>query len=66
MPTGTIVFFDPYKGFGSILAHDTNKEIFVHINGLIDQVYKDNQVTFDLTEINGKVQAINVVLLRKD
>ena len=64
MRTGTVLFFDPYKGFGKILDTETNQEIFVHINGLIEQVYKDNKVTFKLEVVDGKEQAVNVVLLK--
>jgi CspA family cold shock protein len=62
MPEGVIVFFDPYKGFGSVLSDETNTEIFVHINGLVDQIYKGNKVVFDLLELDGKLQAMNVKL----
>jgi len=61
MHTGTIVFFDPYKGFGKIKSA-TGEEIFVHIKGLVEQVYKGNLVTYDLATINENVQAINVKL----
>jgi CspA family cold shock protein len=62
MHTGTVLFFDPYKGFGKIIDHDTKHEIFVHINGLIEQVYKANKVSFNLELVDGKEQAVNVVL----
>jgi cold shock CspA family protein len=62
MREGTILFFDPYKGFGKIKSHDTNEEIFVYIKGLVHQVYKDNIVTFKTETLNGKEQAVDVRL----
>jgi hypothetical protein len=62
MREGTILFFDPYKGFGKIKSHDTNEEIFVFINELVHQVYKDNIVTFKTETLNGKEQAVDVRL----
>jgi cold shock CspA family protein len=62
MCTGTVLFFDPYKGFGKIINHETNKEIFVHINQLIEQVYKDDTVVFELEIIDGNEHAAKVQL----
>ena len=36
--TGTVKFFNEEKGFGFIKHDDSNKETFVHANGLLDQV----------------------------
>ena len=63
MPEGVIVFFDPYKGFGSILNNESNTEIFVHIHGLVDQIYKGDKVVFEIKKIDNKPQAINVKLI---
>lgn len=60
MKTGIVLFFDPYKGFGKIKTQEEGSEIFVHINGLIDQIYKDNLVTFQVKKINGVEQACAV------
>ena len=62
MRTGTVLFFDPYKGFGKILDDESKHEIFVHINGLIEQVYKENAVVFEVEIVNGKEHAVNVKL----
>ena len=62
MRTGTVLFFDPYKGFGKILDDETKAEIFVYINGLIEQVYKDNKVVFELETVEGKEHAVKVKL----
>jgi|688.fasta_scaffold654408_2 cold shock CspA family protein len=42
---GTIIFFDPFKGFGQIISMDSER-VFVHISDLRDQVYEGDKVTF--------------------
>ena len=44
--TGTVKFFNDSKGFGFIVDNADNKEYFVHISGLIDEVTEGNEVTF--------------------
>ena len=50
MPTGTVKFFLNQKGFGFIIADDTNEEIFVHVSGLIDKVNAEDKVSFEIIE----------------
>ena len=38
MSKGTVKFFNDSKGFGFIIEDDNNKEHFVHISGLIDEI----------------------------
>ena len=38
MNTGTVKFFNETKGFGFILDNASNKEIFVHVSGLKEQI----------------------------
>jgi CspA family cold shock protein len=38
MNTGTVKFFNDTKGFGFIKEDGTDKEHFVHISGLIDEI----------------------------
>ncbi|MTI30580.1 cold-shock protein, partial [Cytophagales bacterium RKSG123] len=33
-----------------ITDSETNKEYFVHVTGLIDEIQENDEVTFDLTE----------------
>ncbi|MBL7736174.1 MAG: cold-shock protein, partial [Chitinophagaceae bacterium] len=35
---GTVKFFNTEKGFGFIKHDDSNKETFVHVSGLIDEI----------------------------
>lgn len=60
MKIGKVLFFDPYKGFGRIKSQEDDSEVFVHVNGLIEQVYKDNIVTYQVKKINDVEQAYAV------
>jgi CspA family cold shock protein len=58
--TGTVKFFNEEKGFGFIKHDESEKETFVHANGLIDQVEKDDKVEFDVQEGKRGLNAVNV------
>ncbi len=62
MNTGTVKFFNTSKGFGFIKDDENDKEYFVHVSGLIDQVKEDDKVTFDLQEGKKGLNAVNVKL----
>lgn len=66
MYKGTVKWFNSTKGFGFITNDDTNEEVFVHFSGLAMDGYKtleDGQsVTFDVTEGQRGLQAVNVYL----
>ncbi|MGB0787967.1 MAG: cold-shock protein [Marinirhabdus sp.] len=63
MHTGKVKFFNNAKGFGFITEDDTDKEHFVHISGLIDEVREDDAVEFDLKEGKKGLNAVNVRVL---
>ncbi|MBZ0326497.1 putative cold-shock DNA-binding protein [Ulvibacter sp. MAR_2010_11] len=63
MQTGTVKFFNDSKGFGFITEDDTNKEHFVHISGLIDEIREDDKVEFELKEGKKGLNAVNVRVL---
>ena len=48
MSKGTVKFFNESKGFGFITEEGNNKEHFVHVSGLIDEVRENDEVEFDL------------------
>ncbi len=48
MNNGTVKFFNNAKGFGFIKDNESNKEYFVHVSGLVDEIREDDQVTFEL------------------
>lgn len=60
MNKGTIKFFNETKGFGFVKEEETNKEYFVHVSGLVDQVKENDAVTFDLEEGRKGLMAVNV------
>jgi CspA family cold shock protein len=63
MQTGTVKFFNNAKGYGFITEDETNKEHFVHISGLIDEIREDDKVEFELKEGNKGLNAVNVKVL---
>jgi cold shock protein len=60
MNKGTVKFFNEEKGFGFIKEDDSNKEYFVHVSGLVDEIQEDDEVTFDLQEGRKGLNAVNV------
>jgi CspA family cold shock protein len=61
--TGTVKFFNEEKGFGFIKHDDSNKETFVHANGLLDQIEQNDKVIFDVQEGRKGLNAINVKVI---
>lgn len=62
MPTGKVKFFNETKGFGFIVDDESGKEYFVHISGLIDEIQKNEAVTFELQEGKKGMMAVQVKL----
>ncbi len=60
MNKGTVKFFNKSKGFGFILMEETDKDVFVHVSGLIDEIQDGDDVTFDTEETDRGTKAINV------
>ncbi len=63
MLQGTVKFFNDSKGFGFITEDDSNKEHFVHISGLIDEVKEGDAVEFELKEGKKGLNAVNVKVI---
>jgi CspA family cold shock protein len=63
MSKGTVKFFNRSKGYGFITEDETNKEHFVHVSGLIDDVKEGDVVEFELTEGKKGLNAVNVKLV---
>jgi len=63
MSKGTVKFFNESKGFGFIVEDDTNKEYFVHVSGLIDEVREGDAVEFELKEGRKGLNAIDVKVI---
>ncbi len=62
MKEGTVKFFNNTKGFGFIKDNEDDKEYFVHVSGLIDQIKEADEVTFELKEGKKGLNAVNVKL----
>ena len=62
MAKGTVKFFNDSKGFGFIVDQETEKEIFVHVSGLVDEVKENDEVTFDVAEGRKGPNAVDVRL----
>jgi len=62
MSKGIVKFFNNSKGYGFIKEDETDKEYFVHVSGLIDEVKENDEVTFDLKEGKKGMNAVDVKL----
>jgi len=60
MSKGIVKFFNESKGFGFITEEGNNKEHFVHVTGLIDEVRENDEVEFELKEGKKGLNAVNV------
>ena len=60
MSNGTVKFFNNSKGFGFITPDDGSKDVFVHQNGLTDEITEGDKVSYDIEETPKGLSAINV------
>lgn len=60
MNKGTVKFFNETKGFGFIKEEESNKEYFVHVSGLVDEIRENDEVTFELQDGKKGLNAVNV------
>ena len=60
MSKGTVKFFNESKGFGFITEEGSDKDHFVHVSGLIDEVREGDNFEFDLQEGRKGLNAVNV------
>lgn len=63
MSTGTVKFFNDAKGFGFITEEGSEKEHFVHISGLVDEIREGDEVAFELTQGKKGLNAVNVTVI---
>lgn len=67
MPTGTVKWFNPTKGYGFIEPDDGGKDAFVHISAVeragLPTLTEGQKVTFELQPgRNGKESAENLTI----
>ena len=60
MSNGTVKFFNNSKGFGFITPEDGGKDVFVHVNGLVDEINEGDTVSYDVEEGPKGLNATNV------
>ena len=60
MSNGTVKFFNNAKGFGFITPDDGGKDVFVHQNGLTDEITEGDKVSYDVEETPKGLNATNV------
>ena len=68
MPTGTVKWFNPTKGYGFIQPSDGSKDAFVHISAVeragLDGLREGQKIEYELVPgRNGKSSAENLVVL---
>ena len=63
MEKGTVKFFNQAKGFGFIKVDGSEKEVFVHVTGLKEDIRDNDKVVFEIQEGKKGPNAVNV---RKD
>ena len=59
---GKVVFFNDAKGFGFIKEQKTQEKYFVHVNGLLEEVYENDSVIFELEK---GMKGMNAVKVKK-
>ena len=57
---GKVKFFNENKGYGFIKEDTSDKDIFFHSSGLIEQVRKDDMVQFTIEDGKKGKKAVNI------
>lgn len=68
MPTGTVKWFNPAKGYGFIEPDDGGKDAFVHISAVeragLSSLNEGQKVSFEVQQgQNGKASAENLSII---
>jgi cold shock CspA family protein len=58
---GIVTFYNDSKGYGFIKDLETQESVFVHVNEMIDEIGKDNKVTF---EVESRIKGKNAIAVR--
>ncbi|MCK7590594.1 cold shock domain-containing protein [Subsaxibacter sp. CAU 1640] len=60
MKEGIVKFFNKAKGFGFITEKGTNRDIFVHVSALTEDIGEEDHVRFDVEQGVKGLSAIKV------
>jgi cold shock protein len=64
MPSGTVKWFDPRRGYGFIQPDDGSKDVFVHISAVeragLSTLNEGQTVEYELVTNRGKTSAENL------
>ncbi|NDV44366.1 cold-shock protein [Flagellimonas sediminis] len=63
MSKGTVKFFNDSKGYGFITEEGSNKDHFVHVSGLVDEIREGDAVEFELQQGKKGLNAVNVQVI---
>jgi CspA family cold shock protein len=62
---GRVKFINEEKGFGFIKPAGAGEDVFVHTSGILDDIYENDRVEFDLQQGKKGMSAVNVRVLKK-
>lgn len=63
MSNGTVKFFNSAKGFGFIVPDEGGKDVFVHQNGLTEDISEGDKVSYDVEDGKKGLNAVNVKVI---
>jgi CspA family cold shock protein len=66
MPSGTVKWFNPRKGYGFVAPDDGGKDVFVHISAVekagLTTLDEGQKLSYELATNKGKTSAVNLKL----
>lgn len=62
---GVVTFFDSTKGFGFIKDSANQRDVFVHVNALVEPIKENNKVIFEIVKGPKGPNAVNVKIDRE-